>query len=395
MNKKKIKIIIILVPLILSIATLSGCIAANAIQTKHWDHINTEGTAVKLWGYLKLPENAHNWDAYFVYDTERHDNWEHYQYRVEADSYDNWNFFSVEIENLDRETIYHYRAVGEHKSQANTIRIGLDNTFIPGGPRVIVKDPSFIGLDSAVIEGELTHLGGADSCNVHFIYGTDLDNLNLETNDVIMTSTGNFNAELTGLSSCQKYYYKAVATNDVDTWVSNAPLHTIREFTPGMPVVQTYLPNDVTTNSAKFRGELFGYGGTSTCEVWFEYGDEDPNNLDEITNSITLDNLEEFSIVQDGLTGGPTYWVRAVANNGVCESKGKVKEFRTSDYKSQIIQPIDSSDEQNSIKVISQGSILRNRLTLLINHFYNKLKNLNSVLLEKIKEKYPLLDKYL
>ena len=37
----------------------------------------------------------------------------------------------------------------------------------------------------------------------------------------------------------------------------------------------------------------------------------------------------EFNIVWDGLTPDTTYWVRAVSNNGVCENKGDIKEFKT------------------------------------------------------------------
>ena len=95
MNKKKIKVIMAIGILVLSVSFLAGCIAQNAIQTKHWDHINTEGTGVRLWGFLILGQNFHNWDGYFVYDTQKHDNWELYEYRVEADNYDSFNFFSV------------------------------------------------------------------------------------------------------------------------------------------------------------------------------------------------------------------------------------------------------------------------------------------------------------
>ena len=158
-KKKKIKLLMVLVPLLLFVSALSGCVAANAIQTKHWDHINTEGTGVRLWGFLVLGENFHNWDGYFVYDTESHDNWELYQYRVEADNYDSFNFFSVDIYGLDRTTTYHYRAVGEKRDQSSTVRVGLDHTFIPGGPRVAADNASNIGIDSATLEGVLTHMG--------------------------------------------------------------------------------------------------------------------------------------------------------------------------------------------------------------------------------------------
>ena len=325
MNWKKKKLVLIMVPLLITISALSGCIAPNAIQTKHWDHINSEGTGVRLWGFLILGENFHNWDGYFVYDTEKHDNWEHYAYRVEADNYDSWNYFSVDVYNLTRTTQYHYRAVGENTEQGATIRVGVDLTFIPGGPRVIVKAVSYIGIDSAILEGELTHMGGAATCEVFFRYGTDPNNLNMETPHENLTSTGDFNYELTNLSSCQTYYYRAVAINDADTWASFA----ILQVTPGLPIVETYLPNDVTQNSATYRGELFSLGGNASCEVWFEYGDDNPNNLDETTDPISLTIPGKFNIEVEGLKTDTTYWVRSVANNGICEHRGEVKEFKT------------------------------------------------------------------
>ncbi len=325
MNNKKIKLILLIVPIIIIITTLSGCIAPNAIQTKHWDHINSEGTGVRLWGFLILGENFHNWDGYFVYDTESHDNWEHYKYRVEADNYASYNLFSVDVFNLTRTTEYHYRAVGENKAQGSTIRFGVDLTFIPGGPRVEVKAVSDIGIDSAVLEGSLTHMGGAATCEVFFRYGTDPDNLNMETPHEEMTSTGDFNYEITNLSSCQTYYYRAVAINDADTWDS----YLFLQVTPGQPIVETYLPNNVTKNSALYRGELFTLGGNASCEVWFEYGDDNPYSLDETTDPINLTFPGQFNIIADELKTSTTYWVRAVANNGVCEHKGEIKEFTT------------------------------------------------------------------
>lgn len=357
MNKKKVKILATVIPLLILVSALSGCIAANAIQTKHWDHINTEGTAVRLWGFLILGENFHNWDGYFVYDTERHDNWELYEFRVEADNYDSFNFFSADVYDLDRTTQYHYRAVGENKDQGATIRVGVDRTFIPGGPRVIVKSVSDIGIDSAVLEGELTHMGGAASCKVWFKYGTDPDNLNMETTYETKTSTGDFNYEITGLTSCQTYYYRAVAENDADTWDSIIYL----AVTPAMPIVETYLPNDVTTTSALYRGELFSLGGPESCDVWFEYGDDNPNNLDEISDTINLIAPGEYSIEVDGLKTDTTYWVRAVANNGLCEHKGEIKEFKTlsgygeTEYKEKSIATLKEKIEtfiQNQIETL-------------------------------------------
>jgi hypothetical protein len=345
-----------IVPLLITMLILSGCIAPNAIQTKYWDHINSEGTGVRLWGFLILGENFHNWDGYFVYDTESHDNWELYANRVKADNYDSYNFFSVDVYNLTRTTQYHYRAVGENLAQGSTIRFGIDLTFIPGGPRVEVKAVSDIGIDSAVLEGSLTHMGGAATCEVFFRYGTDPDNLDMETPHEEMTSTGDFNYEIISLSSCQTYYYRAVAINDADTWDSFYTL----QVTPGQPIVETYLPNDVTQNSATYRGELFKLGGPASCEVWFEYGDDNPNNLDEITDSINLTIPGQFNITIDGLKTDTTYWVRAVANNGVCEYKGKIKDFKTlSGLESTEYREIDRTTTKERMQTRIKSLIIR------------------------------------
>ena len=346
------------------LSTLSGCVVANAIQTKHWDHINSEGTGVRLWGFLVLGENFANWGGYFVYDTEKHDNWEHYKYTVPADEYTAFQTFYADIYELDRTTEYHYRAVGEKHDTSSTIRVGVDLTFIPGGPRVAVKAVSDIGLDSAVLEGELTHMGGAVDCKVFFRYCTDKDNLDMETPKETMTSTGNFNYEITSLTSCQTYYYKAVAENDADTWDSAF----ILQVTPGMPVVATYLPNDITMDSALYHGELFQTGGPTSCDVWFEYGDESPNNLDETTGSITLNKTEQFYIEVTGLNIGTTYWVRSVANNSVCESKGEVKEFTTLDGAALTVKQLDeteSLDDKDKTDTSSQKSILAQQIEWL------------------------------
>jgi hypothetical protein len=380
MKKENKKILVILIPLVILISALSGCIAPNAIQTKGWDHVDNQGTEVRLWGFLVLGQNFKNWDGYFVYDTEFHDDWQHYEHKVEADSYTGLNTFSVVIDGLDRATEYHYRAVGENKQPGAEVRFGVDHTFIPGGPRVLVYVPSAIGIDSAVLEGELTHLGGAPSCQVYFRYGTDPDNMNQETTKQTMTSTGKYNFEVTGLTSCETYYYKAVATNDVDTWDSIFTLN----FQAGTPIVETYFPNDITTTTAKFRGKLFNLGGTSDCQVWFEYGDQNPQQLDQTTDAITLTTTGEFDIDEEGLEPDTVYYTRAVANNGVCEHRGEIKEFRTLGFDQ------DTNEEPVENQNVERYPVLKSLISRLIKRY-----NIDEETLSIIMERYPLFNRIL
>jgi len=70
-NKKVIPIII--VGLLISISFFSGCIRPFVIDTLKWDHINEEGTAVRLWGQLDIIiESPDNWNEGFVWDIEFH-----------------------------------------------------------------------------------------------------------------------------------------------------------------------------------------------------------------------------------------------------------------------------------------------------------------------------------
>jgi hypothetical protein len=371
--KKKNLLIVAIVPLLLTITSLTGCIGPTAITTWGWDHVDTEGTEVRIWGHLTLSENFHNWNAWFVYDTEAHENWENYDNRVEADNYDSLNYFSVNVGNLSRTTEYHYRAVGEYQGQQSLIRVGADAKFIPGGPRVWTSNASGIEITSATLNGHLTHLGGASSCDVWFEYGDDENYLGEETEPQTMTSTGEFSAEIIGLDSCTTYYFRAIAENDADTWVGFK-----FTVTPGMPVVETYLPTDVTTDSAVYQGKLWHLGGPTSSEVWFEYGDDNPNNLDESTSLQTMNMTGNFVAAVSGLKSGTTYWVRAVSDNGICESKGEIKEFKT--Y---------SALDQQKNEEIQKNTVTNN----LKSQTYEWLKkNFNNEAFEDLAEKYPQIE---
>ncbi|MDH7506739.1 MAG: hypothetical protein QHH15_02985 [Candidatus Thermoplasmatota archaeon] len=377
MNKKKTTIVLSLMLLLLAVTFLSGCVGPRAISTWGWEHINDEGTAVRLWGHLTISENFQNWKAWFVYDTESHSNWENYAYRVEADSYHDFNYFSVDIYNLSRPTTYHYRAVGEYQGQGNVIRVGDDLTFIPGGPRVVTINASNIQITSVQFNGRLTHMGGASSCEVFFRYGENQNYLNMETPHQILTSIADFNAEVTDLTSCKTYYYQAIAINDVDTWVG-----LILEVAPGKPIVDTYLPVNVTKNSGLFKGTLWKLGGPSSCEVWFEYGDVNPNNLNQTTPHLIVNTTGPFEINVEGLKSGTTYWVRAVADNGVCDDKGGIKEFKT----------LSSLKEYETLKNNNQQMSLKQKILSLIEREFG---NTDPYTIQMLQKQYPVLSKLL
>jgi hypothetical protein len=335
-NMKNKKIIpLSIAGIILSVSLLSGCVGPWAVDTYGWDHINEEGTAVRIWGQLTISESGDNWVESFVWDTEPHDDWHDYAYFREADNHAGLGLFSLNIYNLSRTIPIHYRAVGEYTKGKSQFRWGVDNTMIPGGPRVATDNASNIGLTQATFKGNLWHMGGASSCTVYFLYGTDINSLNQQTTPETMTSTGLFSVTLSSLVTNTTYYYKAVAENDADTW-SGVILH----VTPGQPILVTRQAGSIGTDHATLKGELYNTGGTSTCNVWFVYSDIGPNQLNQSTTPQLMNTTGPFQAYIDGLKTSTKYWYRAIADNGAAQGAGDIFEFTTTPT----TQLIDSDD---------------------------------------------------
>jgi len=295
-----------------------------SVDTRDWDHLDEQGTAARIWGALELSESMEHWNEGFVWDTEAHDNWAYYTNHVWADNYAAVNRFSVNLEGLDRFTEYHYRAYAESLPSGDTIAVGEDRTFIPGGPRVNTHLASNLGQTSADLNGELWHMGGASSVDVLFEYGDDSASLDIQAGEQTLTELGDFSTTLTDLDSCTKYYFRAVATNDADTHIGWQI-----EFAPGEPDVTTGLPSDVAAQTATLHGGLWELAGMPTADVWFKYGDVSPDVLNQSTSPQTMDATGQFSETIVGLNPGTTYWVRASVDNGLCVNEGFAVMFTT------------------------------------------------------------------
>ncbi len=321
-EKKFIPILIAIV--LIGVSIFSGCVGPLAIDTLGWDHMNEEGTAVKIWGQLTVSESSDNWNEGFVWDTEYHEDWQDYLYRSWADNYCGLGLFSLNIQNLDRTTAYHYRAYGEYLKEQNQFRFGADFLFIAGSPRVTTDNTSNIGLTEVTLNGYLWHLGGVSSCEVFFLYGTDQNALDLKTTNEIMTDIGSFSSTITSLTSNTTYYYKAVAQNDADTWEG-----IILSVTPGRPVVVTRQPGEIAKDHAILKGELWNTGGTANCDVWFVYSDGGPNQFDQSTTPQPMNAAGPFQAYIGDLKATTKYWYRVVASNGIAQAKGDIYEFTT------------------------------------------------------------------
>ena len=338
--KKNLLIPIVMILLVL-LSTLSGC-----IYTVSWSHANEDGTSVTFIGKLSSFFNKNNWAVGFVYDDEFHSSWEDYQNYIEAEEYFIFNTFYATVDSLDRNESIHFRAVARWLTPTNRTFQSFDIEIKPGWPSVKTEEASYIELNSVTLNGELLHMGGASECEVWFEYGDSEENLNRSTSKKRLSSPGSFNEAIGQLNSCQTYYYKAMAKNDIGTVDGR-----IESVTPGGPSVSTKFATDVEISTAVLNGKLYDMGGTQSCEVWFEYG-LSGDNLEFSTEPITLTSVDDFSISVSGLSSYTTYYFRAKADNGICVGAGSIIDFETEPAPLQAVSVF--SDRDLSLKSVIQ-----------------------------------------
>jgi len=313
---------IVLKPLVITtlilIASLSGCIYSIG-----WNHADEEGTSITLVGKLSSLLKTENWELGFVYDDEFHFDWTDYQNFTPAEDISLFNSFYATLDGLERNSTIHFRAVGRLKLPISRTIQSIDIELKPGWPSVHTDKPTNINLTNCSLNGELIHLGGASTCNVWFEYGVNEKDLDKNTTKISYDFPSKFDITLEDLTSCNTYYYRAVAENDIG--IVKGLMETV---TPGGPSVSTRFASDIDFNSAVLNAELTCLGGTDECLVWFEYGSSG-DNLNQLTEKITMDSIGEYNIPIENLESYSTYYFRAVADNGICEGKGSVFSFET------------------------------------------------------------------
>jgi len=254
------------------------------VDTRTWGYANKEATAVTMCGDIFCPRLPHYcYEGYIYYDTISHGaDFSAYRWHCgPVQPSPLFKTFCCTARNLKRGTTYYYIAVAYNKATEDWLT-GEVKSFKNGIPIVLTSATKSYGASWGILKGNLQHTGGASSCKVWFEYGTSENNLYKQTAKQTLTSTGEFTIKITGLNPCQKYFYRAVASNDVGTDCGG-----IYSFTPGTPIVDTKPAEDVKTHSATLVGTLTCLGGASSCKVWFEYGTSE-NNLYKQTAKQTL-----------------------------------------------------------------------------------------------------------
>ncbi len=217
--------------------------------------------------------------------------------------------FTAEVSELRPGTTYHFRAKADGDGDPV---YGADMTFTTGTspPSVETKAAVGTGAGSVRLVGRLTSTGTAGSVAVSFVWGdTPGGPYSASAGDQVMTSEGNFTADLTGLQPGATYYCRARADGD------QAPVYGEEKsfLAPTQPPsVTTGHAVDVHAGSATLHGVLASLGTAETVEVCFEWGPTADYGTQTARESRTSPG--EFNATLSGLLPNTTYHFRARAS---------------------------------------------------------------------------------
>ena len=175
---------------------------------------------------------------------------------------------------------------------------------------------------AAIIGGNVTNAGFGDVTERGICYGTE-ENPTIEGTKVAAAAagTGEFTCNLTGLTTDQKYYARAYATNAAGTTYGDNVEFTIYTD-PQLSMVEVTVNNDGTVTA---KGKLVQLGVNDITELGICYGtnaDElDPENGDHKAAATTA--VGEFTVtLTENITAG-TYYASAYAldNEGAYASE--------------------------------------------------------------------------
>ncbi len=222
--------------------------------------------------------------------------------------------FYADISELDSGTDYHFRAVA---NGGITGTVYGDDFVVHTGsisPSVTTVGPNTVTNNSALVSGNLTSRGTAQTIYVSAEYGPD-EHYGYSTTPQQFDGTGAFNVEITGLTEGTNYHFRVKADGEVHGAAYGSDSEFTTEVTPTVSTVTA----DVLTNQATLYGNLGDRGTATTINVSFEYRLNTTPLPDWSTStSQIMPGTGGYSAVITGLIPGAPYQYRAKADGGLC-----------------------------------------------------------------------------
>ncbi len=182
------------------------------------------------------------------------------------------------------------------------------------------------GSNSAQLNGYVNPQGTTDTSR-WFEWGQNSSSLTNSTTKIGQgTNSGNFSDTVSGLSSNNTYYYRAIAKNSEGT-VYGGILSFSISGTNERPFVSTNNATNITSNSAMLNCYVNPNGNSNTTR-WFEYGTTQNfgNRTNTLTHGTVASNISETVF---NFANNTKYYFRCVAQNTNGTSYGNVLNFTT------------------------------------------------------------------
>ena len=199
------------------------------------------------------------------------------------------------------------------------------NAIMPEVQTYAVKD-KIISTGRATLKGNITSTGDPSYNERGFVYGT-MHNPTVDSDTKVTvsgTGTGEYNANVSGLSMGVIYYVRAYATNEKATSYGE---EVILDMTPVMPRIETGVVEFKSRTTAIFNGSITNIGDPAYTERGFVYGTMLVPSLDNSATKVVVEgtiagafNAEISNLTEDG-----TYNVRAYATCPAGTVYGEIK----------------------------------------------------------------------
>jgi phosphodiesterase/alkaline phosphatase D-like protein len=178
-------------------------------------------------------------------------------------------------------------------------------------PSVSAGSAYNITSTSAILVASLDDMGTAGSVNVYFEYGRT-SSYGYTTSAQVMTKTGSFNAQITGLSSGTTYHFRAKADGGESGSATSSDI-TFTTWTP--PKLVTVSAIDVASTAVTVRGNLLDLGTAGSVNMYFEYGAD--TSYGSTTSVQVKTTTGSVSTRITGLSPGTTYHYRVKGDAGI------------------------------------------------------------------------------
>ena len=238
--------------------------------------------------------------------------------------------FTSGMTGLSANTTYYCRAYVTNTA-GTTYGAEVSFTTEPVPATVTTQMVTSVGTTTASGNGNVTSLGVPNPTQHGVCWNTSGTPTtgDSKTEEGMVSATGAFTSNMTGLSPNTTYYCRAYATNTAGTTYGTEVSFTTN---PAPPTVTTQAASSISTTTATGNGSIVDLGSFDPTQhgvCWNTSGG--PTVADAKTEEGPVAATGAFTSGITGLSAGTTYHYRAYATNSVGTSYGADQTFTTLD----------------------------------------------------------------